>query len=150
MDSVLVQAVGRISPTQAFLVLVMIPGSVGLFALLKWIAEVRGWAKSPQDRASEDLTKRSRVLLDQMQRELDRSRSLADRYAEELDQLRIARLRLYGQYQDVRDAAIAARAMVHDMQRAQGVGRTDFPPLPGEAEPAVPASTSIADHLRLA
>lgn len=59
-----------------------------------------------------------------------RQTALADRYGAQIEELRGARMRLAAGWRELHGAAVAARAMVHELERAQGVPETPFSGLP--------------------
>ena len=67
-----------------------------------------------------------KVLFDSMQAELVRVRGMLGHYEDELEQLRAARTALTAQVQAIVDAAVAARVMVHSLERRLALPETEF------------------------
>ncbi len=76
----------------------------------------------------------------QIRAQLDWSQQQPDRYRAEIDQLRQLRYALDERMAALFEAAIAARTMVHELQRRLGEPDTVFAPLtpPGMAAPMAP------------
>ncbi len=141
-----IAAVSRISPTAAPYIVASVSLLGGLTALMvtlprmtvlrSLVMRITGWDPGavPEDEAS----RRTMALMDQLQEELARCRIMIERYGVEIDQLRQARLCLLSNVVELRDAAIAARALVHQLQRQSGFPETAFEPLPGSAPGAAP------------
>lgn len=70
-------------------------------------------------------------LVDQLQEELARVQAVVQGYSAEIERLRTARWALDDTLWQLRDAAIAARGMVHELERRMGVRETQFDRLPG-------------------
>ncbi|GAB0119497.1 hypothetical protein [Acidisoma sp. 7E03] len=74
-------------------------------------------------------------------------RAELDRYIREIELLRSARWSVEDVLLELHSAAIAARAMVHDLQRSAGITLTDFPalPQPGWSATSKPSETHSRD-----
>lgn len=83
------------------------------------------------------LGQRADRLIDQLQEELGRAQNVVRAYEADIRQLRRARWELDDTLMGLRDAALAARTMVHELQRRLGEPETPFPPLPRPVEPPV-------------
>ncbi len=70
------------------------------------------------------------ALMAQLQDDLDKARGAIDGYEAELAKLRRARGLLADAMVELRTAALAARAMVHELERRLGDPATVFRPLP--------------------
>ena len=101
-------------------------GGLGTF-LLAWRRDRRD-ASGAQSRLTSD-------LLEQVRKQLEWSGAARAQYAVELEVLRASRYALEEVLLEMRDCAIAARALVHERERGMGVAETVFPPLP---RPMVP------------
>ena len=134
-------AVSRISPQWAPYIVLAAPLLGALAFAVQWLPTLPmvrhlalrlvGWDPGavPEDEAS----RRTMQLIDQLQEELTRCRTLLDRYGVDIDQLRQARLSMLSHMVELRDAAIAARTMVHSLERQAGLPETPFEALPGVA-----------------
>lgn len=80
--------------------------------------------------AQEQFEAARRELMQQMQADLNAARSTLQSYDMELSKLRRVRSALQEAMIDVRTAAVAARAMVHDLERRLHDPLTVFTPLP--------------------
>jgi hypothetical protein len=123
-------AVSRISPALAMVLVIGLVAMPMLVPLLDWLGRVSAWGRTADKAADPGVDSQVMGLIDQLQEEVRRVRALSDSYAAMLDQLRMARLTLFGEAQTLFSAAIAARAMVHQLQRQMGVPETPFDPLP--------------------
>ena len=134
-----VQAVNRISPELAPYIVLAVP-LLGMVVALLWSLPMLPWVRrlclrlvgwdpglAPEDEAS----RRTMQLIDQLQEEVARCRTMLDRYGVDIDRLRQVRISLLGHIAELRDAAIAARTMVHGLERRAGLPETPFDPLPG-------------------
>ena len=77
-------------------------------------------------------------LLDQVRKQLEWSGTTRAQYAAELEILRAGRFALEDLLLEMRDQALAARAMVHERERALGMSETVFAPLPRPTPRAAP------------
>lgn len=91
-----------------------------------WITQLRG-QKVVQ---AESVTGQLNKLIDQLQEETARATATARAYEADLKLLRRARWGLDDTVAEIRNAALAARTMVHELQRRLGEAETLFPPLP--------------------
>ena len=98
--------------------------------VLAWVATTHFKAREDGRASTDQITRQLSVLVDQMRSELARQQTTADRYRQDLELLRAARYGLEDRMEELRDQAVAARAMVHELQRRLGVDETGFPPLP--------------------
>lgn len=124
-------AVSKLTPTQALLVLVIM--TMLFFISVYWTrwAARMGLAKpQPDDKADALVIARTDALIRQLSAELARIQDLKERYSTELEHIRIARVTLFLRANSFYDAAIAARTMVHEMQRQLQIEETRFEPLP--------------------
>ena len=136
MNAEEIGAVSRISPTLAMALVIGLVALPALIPLLDWIGRVFAWGRAAEDAAKPAVDSQVMGLIDQLQEEVRRFRGLSDTYSAMLDQLRLARLTVFGEAQTLFSAAIAARTMVHQLQRQMGVPETAFEPLPELRPPA--------------
>jgi hypothetical protein len=97
--------------------------------LWQWFADRRDRRNAAQAQVADQAVGRTLSLVDQLQEELARANAGKDAVRAEIELLRAARWQLEDRWAEVREAAIAARAMVHDLQRCLGEDLTEFPPL---------------------
>ena len=81
-------------------------------------------------KAEDSLSVRLNTLVDQLQAERDHWAVSHRSLLTDLEQLRGARYALEDTLMQVRDGALAARVMVHDLERRLGLPETRFDPLP--------------------
>ncbi len=145
--------VSRLSPTWAMVVVLVIVCLPALIPLLDWLGRVFAWGRPADKSAEPAVDSQVMRLIDQLQEEVRRFRELSDTYAAMLDQLRLARLTVFGEAQTLFSAAIAARAMVHQLQRQMGLPEFAFDPLPelrppSEVGPAAAAKSVSEEAVR--
>ncbi len=118
--------------------ILMLPLVWGAFVLYWALRKRMGLAEdAPGREGAQDLVERTNVLIDTMQAEIRRSQDLLKRYEVELEQLRTARFTVWQRLQMVTDrcqqlatAALAARTLLHELERRVGVPETSFASLP--------------------
>lgn len=98
--------------------------------LFKWAAEVVTNWRADRRASGDSISEKMASMIKLLSAELDRTTAISTRFGADLERLREARWTLEDQMQELRDQAIAARAMVHELQRRLGIAETDFPPLP--------------------
>ena len=117
-----------------------LPSSVGAVVLLvSWLFDRRDKRSAAQGQIADQAVQRTLSLVDQLQEELVRATGAQNSYKREIDLYRSVRWQLEERMAELRDAAVAARAMVHDLQRRLGEEATEFPPLPAIGARAPPA-----------
>ena len=131
-------ALSRINPDLVPYIVIGVPAAGALAWLIGWLPQQRLFRNTmlklfkwdPGAPPADEVDNRSMQLIDQLQEELRSCRDLVARYGDELEALRLARLSLLASVQEVWEAAVAARAMVHALERRAGVAETAFDPLP--------------------
>lgn len=116
---------------QAVVIAVVFPAAAGLWGAWKWLA---AWRDGRETAARQITTE----LLDKLHADLEAARALLDRYRADLEALRAARWALNDAMTDLHAAALAARAMVHELERRLGEPETPFSPLPPWPPPPGP------------
>lgn len=107
------------------------PSSVAALVLLsQWLLDRRDKRAASQGQISDLAAQRILTLVDQLQEELARATAALDAHRHEIDLYRGLRWQVEDRIAEMRDAAIAARAMVHDLERRLGQEATEFPHLP--------------------
>ena len=111
-----------------------IPAFRTLSELVKWIAGFGAGREDARARfkanAEQQFELARASLMDQMTAELAKVRATLDSYEAELAKLRRARVLFADAMVELRTAALAARAMVHELQGRLGDPKTVFDPLP--------------------
>ena len=120
----------RVRMLEVLALVMTAPAGAGLWFLVK---ELIGWWKgrtAERATAADQVLARTNQVTDQLQEELQRVYPLVALYMAEIELLRAARWQLMDAMGEVRDAAITARILVHEMQRRLGEDETEFAPLP--------------------
>ena len=110
----------------------------GPLAVLKLLDMRAARRRNETASAEASLSTRTNALVDQLQEEVASARAALATYMTEINLLRRARWTLEDTMGELRDAATAARSMVHEMERRQGLPETLFTPLPRMEMPRAP------------
>ena len=99
---------------------------------------VAAWAALRQDRRTQaaSVNQLSDLVIKSSREQLEQVMRQVGRYEGELLTLRQARFALEDALVELRDSALAARTMVHELERALGRPETIFAPLPRPGLPA--------------
>ena len=122
-------------PVWAVLTLVCgLPAFRTVTELVKWIGTFGAGREDARARAKVDAEQRFEAardsLMSRLEAELRKAQGTMDGYEAELAKLRRARALFSDAMVELRSAALAARAMVHEMENRMGEPATVFRPLP--------------------
>ena len=102
--------------------------------LVKWVAGFGAGREDARARTKADAERQFELarasLMDQLRDDLAKARGTMDSYEAELAKLRRARALFADAMVELRTAALAARAMVHELEGRLGDPKTVFSPLP--------------------
>lgn len=108
----------------------LVPAIGGFAAFFHKVAEVLIQRRKQGVVEADSFSARMNALADQLQEELARTKATVDSYAVDLVMLRSVRWSLEDGLVQTHIAALAARTLVHELQRSAGEPLTVFPPLP--------------------
>ncbi len=132
----------RLSPNQALAVIAIMP--LVFFALFLWNRRSGGAD------AGQAIAVSTNALIDNLVAQAQRIEAMQKSFAAELEQLRAARTMVFVRASAIRDQAVAARTMVHELQRQLGLPETVFdelpalPPLDGSPAPLLRPDQGVA------
>ena len=104
--------------------------AAGTWPIVQWSLTALREMRADHRSSKMEVGTQMATLIGLLQEELDRTNRLRVQFANQLEQLRAARWTMDDMLTELRDQTIAARAMVHERERAMGVAETPFPPLP--------------------